>query len=330
MFDTARLRLTAWYLAILAVLMLLLSAALYDILLHLQQSEARAIVPLAHHGVAGLFARNEHTLALQIGAIDLGVLVLATLGAYVLAGHTLRPLQEAMDRQERFAVAASHELRTPLTVLQGTLEVALLRDRTPDEYKNILSGAAVEAARMGTLVGDLLALARTQSDRETLARQPLDLAEVAREAAADARPLAAHKGQTLEVALQGPLPARGDHLKLRQVLVNLLDNAITYTPRGGTIRLSARHARGHAVIEVRDTGPGIAPQHLPHLFEPFYRVDSARGASAGHSGLGLALASWITQAHGGHLTVESHVGVGTVFTLSLPLAGRTRDSGQPA
>src|SRR5438045_8981625 len=116
-------------------------------------------------------SRRRHTRCLSdwssdVCSSDLGMLILAALGAYVLAGRTLRAIQEAMERQERFAVAASHELRTPLTVLQGTLEVALLRERPPAEYKEILSGAATEAARLGTLVGDLLALARVQGDRE--------------------------------------------------------------------------------------------------------------------------------------------------------------------
>src|SRR5919201_123507 len=246
MFGTARLRLTLWYLAVLAAIVLLLSLALYDVLLRLQQAEAQALGRVVRHGVAQLFARDAQALAWQIGAIDLGMLILASLGAYVLAGRTLRPIQAAMDRQLRFAVAASHELRTPLTVLQGTMEVAL----------------------------------------------------------------------------EGGRPAKGDRLKLRQALTNLLDNAVTYTPEGGTIRLTARQDHGRAVIAVRDTGPGIAAQHLPHLFEPFYRVDAARGGGSGHSGLGLALAAWIIRAHGGHLSVESRVGVGTVFTLSLPLASR--------
>src|ERR687886_1165027 len=182
MFSTARLRLTLWYLAVLAAIVILLSLALYDVLIRLQQAEEQAIGRVVRHGVAQLFAREAHALAWQIGFIDLGMLILAALGAHVLAGRTLRPIQEAMDRQLHFAVAASHELRTPLTVLQGTLEVALLRERTPQEYKELLSKAATEAARMGTLVGDLLALARVQSERELLARAPLDLRAVAREA----------------------------------------------------------------------------------------------------------------------------------------------------
>src|SRR5437763_5668788 len=210
MFSAARLRLTLWYLAVLGTIVVLLSVVLYDVLLRLQQAEALALGHVMRHGVVQLFARDERALAWQIGAIDLGLLVLAALGAYVLAGRTLWPIQEAMERQERFAVAASHELRTPLTVLQGTLEVALLRDRTSTEYKEILSKAAAEAARMGTLVADLLALARVQGDWDLLARTPLDLRVVAREAAEGVEPLAARKGQTLEVELDGPLPTCGD------------------------------------------------------------------------------------------------------------------------
>src|ERR671929_528579 len=292
MFSAARLHLTLWYLAVVAAIMVLLSLALYDVLSH-EQAEAQVLGRVAYHGAARLFADDGRVLALQLGAIDLGVLALAALGGYVLAGRSLRPIQEVMARQERFAAAASHELRTPLTVLQGTMEVALLRERTPAEYQEILRTAAMEAERMGLLIGDLLALARAQSDRETLVLEPLDLHEVTHEAAEGVRPLAERKGQTLEVALDGALPAEGDRLKLRQALTNLLDNAVTYTPEGGTIRLMARPRLHRAVIAVRDTGPGIAAQHLPHLCEPFYRVDAARGSGSKHSGLGLALAAWL-------------------------------------
>jgi signal transduction histidine kinase len=317
MFDRARLRLTGWYLAILGGIVLALSVALYDALLQVQRSEAATLA--GSHGVARFFAREEHALAVQILAIDLGVLILAALGAYVLAGRTLRPIEETMARQQRFAVAASHELRTPLTVLQGTMEVALLRERTPAEYQAILAEAAAEAGRMGLLVGDLLAVARAESDAAALTREPLDLADVACDAIDDVRPLAERKGQELEVAIDAPLPVRGDRLKLRQALANLLDNAVTYTPAGGTIRVVVRREHGHAVVAVRDTGPGIAPEHLPRLFEPFYRVDEAHAGGTGHAGLGLALVEWIARAHGGRLAVESRVGTGSVFTLTLPL-----------
>ncbi len=187
MFDAARLRLTGWYMAILAAIVILLSVALYDILVQMQQDDLAAFGHAAQRGVARLFADNERALAVEIALIDLGVLMLAALGAYALAGRALRPIQEAMDRQQRFAVAASHELRTPLTVLQGAMEVALLRRRTPEEYEEVLARSAEEAGRMGALIADLLALARTQTDREALTLETLDLRALAR-----ATPTTAH------------------------------------------------------------------------------------------------------------------------------------------
>jgi signal transduction histidine kinase len=319
-FSSARLRLTLWYLAILATIVGLLSLTLYRILVSLQQAELTSVGPTVRRGIAQIFARDEGTLALQIIALDAGVLILAALGAYALAGRTLDPIQQAMERQERFATAASHELRTPLTVLQGSMEVALLNRRTPEEYEQILEQAAAEAQRLGVLVADLLALARAQRDAEALSLELLDLREITREAVAGIRPLAERKRQTLETQLDGSLLVQGDAVKLRQLVSNLLDNAVTYTPPEGRVQVSGRRDRGQVRLEVRDSGPGIAPEHLPRIFEPFYRVDSARSGDAAHSGLGLALAAWIARAHQGHLSVESHPGAGTTFTLTLPAA----------
>jgi signal transduction histidine kinase len=317
MFSAARLRLTLWYLAILTAIVGLLSLVLYHILMSLQQAELRSLRPAIRHGVAGLFARDEGSMALQIVALDAGVLILAALGAYVLAGRTLAPIEQAMERQQRFAAAASHELRTPLTVLQGSMEVALLSRRTPEEYERVLRQAAAEAERMGVLVTDLLTLARVQRDAQALSLGLLDLRDIVREALVGLRPLAQGKGQVLEVRLDGPLLVEGDAGKLRQAVSNLLDNAVSYTPAGGVVRVSGSRERGRVLVQIRDTGPGIAPEHLPHLFEPFYRADRGRGGSDGHAGLGLALAAWIVRAHGGQLSVESRLGAGSVFTITL-------------
>jgi signal transduction histidine kinase len=317
-FSAARLRLTLWYLAILGAIVALLSLVIYRILDSLQDSELHAIGAAQRHGVADLFARDVRLLAVQILALDAGVLILAALGAYVLAGRTLEPIEQAMDRQQRFAAAASHELRTPLTVLRGNMEVALLNRRTVDEYEEILRRSADEATRMGVLVADLLALARAQRDAEALSLELLDLGAIAREAAEGIRPLAEGKQQALELRLDGSLLVQGDPLKLRQVLSNLIDNAVAYTSAGGTILITGRLERRHVLVEVRDSGPGIAAEHLPRIFEPFYRVDAVRSGDSAHTGLGLALAAWIVRAHHGRLSVDSQVGVGTVFSLGLP------------
>jgi signal transduction histidine kinase len=326
--TTLRLRLTLGYLAVLAAVVGLVSLVCYASLLHAHATAVPLARSAPHAAWARLVAAAPAMGVPWLVAGDLGVLLLGALGAYVLAGRTLRPIVEAQARQERFAIAASHELRTPLTVLLGTLEAALLRRRTPEEYEDVLRRAQGAAEHLTILLNDILALAHAECGPETRAADPLDLRAIARAAAADIRAVADGKRQTVALALEGPLPTRGDPRALQQAVTSLLDNAVTYTPVGGTIRLVGRRRRGRALLVVHDTGPGIAPEHLPHLFEPLYRVDPARGNGGGHVGLGLARAAHIAQAHGGRLTIESQVGVGTVATLSLPLdeAGNDADS----
>jgi len=318
LFDAARIRLTLWYLLILVVVVGLLSFGLYELSLLAQQAELHAVQSGSHHGLARIFARDEVTLVLQIAAVDIGVIVLAAAGSYILAGRTLRPIEEVMERQRRFAAAASHELRTPLTALRGNLEVALLNPRTSEEYQEVLDDAIADTERMSHLVKDLTLLARPEVDRTVLRLHPIDLRDTVREAIEDVELLAKDKGQTLDTALDGPLPVRGDAPRLRQVFVNLLENAIRYTPDGGEIHIEGRRDRGRVVLDVRDSGRGIAPEDLGHLFEPFYQADRAR-SSADHVGLGLSLAAWIVRAHTGSIEAASRLGGGSVFTVSLPL-----------
>jgi signal transduction histidine kinase len=318
MFTAARLRLTAWYLLILAIIVALLSLVLYRLLLLTQEAELHAVGSPARHPLVHAFARDEVILAYQIVAVDVGVLLLAAVGAYLLAGRTLRPIEGAMERQRRFAAAASHELRTPLTALQGNLEVALLNPRRSEEYEQILREAVEDTERLGQLVRDLTLLARPEAEGSALRLEPMDLGDAASAAAEDVKLLVTGKGQQLQLNLEEPLPVEGDLLKLRQVFVNLLENAIRYTPERGRICLTGRREHGQAIVEVRDSGTGIAADDLPHLFEPFFQADRAR-SNADHVGLGLSLASWIVHSHGGEIEASSQVGVGTVFTVSLPL-----------
>jgi two-component system, OmpR family, sensor histidine kinase CiaH len=319
MFHAARLRLTAWYLVILAMVVAGLSIALYRILLLTQEAELRVARPASNHPLVHAFAHDEVILAYQIVAVDAAVLLVAAAGAFLLAGRTLRPIEDSMERQRRFAAAASHELRTPLTALQGNLEVGLLNPRSTDEYQQLLRDAVSDAERMGQLVKDLTLLARPEVDRTVLRHEPIDLVDAACAAVKDVELLALRKEQTVESEFNGSLPTVGDAPRLRQVFVNLLENGIRYTPEGGAICIAGRQEHGRAVVEVRDTGVGIAPGELAHLFEPFYRADKAR-SNADHVGLGLSLASWIVHAHSGKISVASQPGVGSVFTVSLPLS----------
>jgi signal transduction histidine kinase len=196
--------------------------------------------------------------------------------------------------------------------------VALLNRRSAEEYEQLLREAVSDTERMGHLVKDLTLLARPDADTTMLRLEPIDLRDVASAAAKDVELLAVDKGQRLEVALDGPLPVKGDAPRLRQVFVNLLENAIHYTPERGEIHLVGKREHGQAVVEVRDTGPGIAAEDLARLFEPFYQADKAR-SNADHVGLGLSLASWIVHAHTGQIEAESQPGLGSVFTVCLPL-----------
>ena len=320
MFSAARLRLTLWYLAILSVVVGLLSLVLYRILVSLRATELRAVGPAERSGIAQLFARDEGRLALQILALDAGIIILAALGAYFLAGRTLSPISRTMERQQWFVAAASHELRTPLTALRSSLEVTLLQPRAPEHYVQAISQAVGEAHRMGALVTDLLTLARFQRDAESLSLGLLDLRDVVRDVVEAVRPLPDQKTLGLKVQLDEPLLVVGDALKLREALTALVENAIAYTPAGGEIRIQGSVQRDQVTLQVGDSGPGMAPEHLPHIFEPFYRVDAARVGNGSHTGLGLALAAWIVRAHRGRLAVESRLGSGSVFTIFLPKA----------
>lgn len=316
MFSTARFRLTAWYVLILAVIVGILSAAIYSLILVAQEGEIHTATSGTRDLLERVMEQDEVSLAYHIAAVDLLVLALCGVGAYMLAGRTLRPIHDAMERQRRFAAAASHELRTPLTALHGSLEVALLRRREPAEYERVLREAVDETERMGHLIQDLMEVARAEEGGFRFGRT--DLSALAAEAVSDVLDRAERKSQRIDLDSNGNVPVRADASKLRQALVNLVDNAVTYTPSGGMVRVVTRIERGSAVLEVRDTGCGIEREHIPHLFEAFYQVDASR-AGRDHVGLGLSLADWIVRAHDGSIRVESQVGVGSAFKVILPL-----------
>ncbi|WP_326826141.1 ATP-binding protein [Streptosporangium sp. NBC_01756] len=223
------------------------------------------------------------------------------------------------ERMRRFVADASHELRTPLTSIRGFAE---FYQQAPDiDAAPLLRRMGSEAVRMGLLVDDLLMLARMDQQRP-MAMRPVDLLAIAADTVHDARILAPARQVTLSVD-GSALIVSGDEVRLRQVVGNLMTNALTHTPDGTSVRmaLSARH--GMAVIEVKDEGPGLNAEQRERVFERFYRVDSARGRRApedGGSGLGLAIVAAIVDAHSGTVAVESCPGEGATFRVSLPLA----------
>lgn len=253
-----------------------------------------------------------------VGALGAGGLAAAGAAGYWLAGRAMQPIVEAMQRQRDFVADASHELRTPLALLRANAEVLA---RHPEQQiadnLDLVDDLIAETGRLGRLVTDLLTLARADAGQLPLAHDPVDLSELGHELVRELHPLAAQRGLGLRAAIAPAVTLRGDADRLRQLGLILLDNALRYTQQGAVTLQVAADAQA-ATLSVADTGPGIAPEHLPHLFDRFYRTDAARNASDGGAGLGLSIAKWIAEAHGGTITVTSTPGQGSAFTVRLP------------
>jgi heavy metal sensor kinase len=233
---------------------------------------------------------------------------------------TLSRLQDAFEQLRRFTADASHELRTPLTAMRSVGEVALQRSANAAEYREVIGSMLEEVDRLTRLVENLLTLTRGESGRIPLSSALVDLSDLTATVSESLHVLAEEKHQSLEVETVSPVRVRCDPAILRQGLINVLHNAIKYTPSGGTIRLVTQHAKsGEAVIEVKDTGPGIPAADRQRIFERFYRVDAGRSREAGGVGLGLAIARWAVEANGGRIEIESEEGQGALFRIVLPL-----------
>lgn len=227
-------------------------------------------------------------------------------------------LQRASESQRRFVDYAAHEMKTPLTVIQGNLEVALQRSRSAEEYRDVLVSNLSQVQRLIVLTRSLLTLARFAGDRPPVDLVPLALQPILSELIDDLTPVAEDRRIRLVLEEEPVRPVLGDAERLKQVFINLLDNALRYTDAGGTVTMRLSGSQDVVRVAVRDTGQGIAEEHLPLLFERFYRTDPARATDSGGHGLGLPIVKEIAEAHHGSLSVESEVGKGSVFTLTLP------------
>jgi two-component system, OmpR family, sensor kinase len=230
---------------------------------------------------------------------------------------TFARLEAAFARQRQFTADASHELRTPLAVLISEAQTTLTRERSAPEYRETVEVCLETAQQMRRLTESLLDLARFDDATEPGAREPVDLATIAETCAGLIRPLAASRRVSIACELT-PAATLGDATRLEQVVTNLLANALHYSPDGGTVTLRTSADNGAAILSVTDTGAGIAPEDLPHIFERFYRADKSRARSEGRAGLGLAICRAICGAHGGRIEVQSELRRGSTFMVKLP------------
>lgn len=230
---------------------------------------------------------------------------------------TFARLDAAFAQQQQFTSDAAHELRTPVSVMLTQTQTTLNRERSAAEYRETLESCQRAAQRMRRLIESLLELARLDAGQQQMKRMQFDLAQTARDCVTLVSPLA--EARRVKIIFEAPpLPCTGDPERLGQVVTNLLTNAITYNNDNGEVRVSGETKSGSLILTVQDTGIGISAGDLPHVFDRFYRADKSR--TSGNTGLGLAISKAIAEAHGGAIEVSSQLGVGTVFTLRLPIS----------
>ncbi len=309
--------------------MALLSASLYEFHSHDVERLGRARIAPVTPGETRIaedtpsFGEYLERLGRSIVFADL-VTILAGGGlSYVLASRTLRPVKEAVEAEQRFFANAAHDLRTPLAVMRSETEVALRAGLVRGaDARTVLASSLEEIDRMSTMIEQMLDLARSGSPSPHARSRlmPLDLASLARHVADKMSPRAQRRGVRLTIDAPHAAPVNGDPQALERALFNVLENAVTYTPDGGSVTVRVAPHGNHVDLSVVDDGIGIMPEDLPHITEPFFRGDRSRGVHSGGTGLGLAIARSVVEEHRGSLRAESRPNAGTTIVLRLPLS----------
>ena len=280
--------------------------------------EAGTVVAVVQVGEPREVVRGTITrLILVLIPIGLGALILAGAGGLFMARRAMRPVQDAFDRQRAFIADASHELKTPLTLMRADAEV-LSRSPALADDRELAEDLVAETDRMNAVLSDLLLLARLDTEQIAFDHKPFDLGAIIAATARRFKPRAEAEGISLTVKTSDSLEAQGDPARTGQILAALLDNAFQFTPSGGHIDIIGSSIDHRVEAIVRDSGPGIAPEHLHHIFDRFYRAEAARTREGGGTGLGLAIARDLARAQGGELAAENAVDGGAIFRLRLP------------
>ncbi len=277
--------------------------------------------PFEHHisvvTIAGSIALGNLRTALLI--LNGLLLVIIPFGAWFLTSKTLAPMQKSFEQQKQFVSDASHELRTPLSIVSGEMEVVLKKGRTTKEYQHVIKSSKEEIDRLASLVGNLLYLARGDHGKNRASFRPVDLTDLLCSVLANFLPKI--KEKHLKLHFNPPvasLTVNGQVTMLRTLFVNLVDNAIKYTPKKGVLEIRVFSSGQEAVVEIEDTGIGIDAKNKEKIFNRFYRVEASRSETKGF-GLGLAIAKSIIEWHKGKIWVKSVPGQGTIFIISLPI-----------
>jgi signal transduction histidine kinase len=266
------------------------------------------------------FAQTIVRLRYQALAVDGVVFVIIGITGLWYARRTMKPIRDALDNQRRFIADASHELRTPLAIMKADFDLARSPESDSEELRAAVDSGAEEVDRMTAIVADLLMLSRIDAREEQIVRECVDLRWLLEAMVAKLGAFAALRG--VRIVFAGgdrEIVALADADRLQRALLNLCRNAIEHSPHGGEVALHITRQANRALIEVRDAGAGMTKEQLAHAFERFYRAERSRSSAIGNSGLGLPIAKWIVEAHGGTLSLTSQPGKGTLASVGLPL-----------
>lgn len=326
MFKSARLKLTAWYLLIIMFISLSFSFVIYGFVSNeINRFAAAQRFRIERRFVPSIIEENlineiHNRLLLSLGIVNVSILLISGTLGYFLAGRTLTPIQTMVDDQNRFVSDASHEFRTPLTSLKSAMEVGLRNKKlTITQARKLISDNITDVNHLQTLSDGLLQLAQFQKPNNSIKFDSIFLEDIVTKAIQKVGPIAQNKSvsfvnRTKNIQFQGNLNS------LIDLLVILLDNAVKYSPAKTKVSLLSKKFKNNLQFSVSDTGIGISPLDLPHIFNRFYRADIARSNSDINGyGLGLSIAQKIVESHHGSISVDSKVGQGSTFIIHLPL-----------
>lgn len=320
MFRSATFKLTSWYLAIIIAISLLFSVVIYTIASREVATRIDDWQSASSYSTSRFLAireqqlhRAEANLIASLAITNITIWTIGGIGSYYLARRSLRPIKEAHEAQSRFTSDASHELRTPLTSMKAEIEVALRDPKlNKSEMRELLSSNLEEVDKLTKLAQTLLQLSRLDHNALTYEKLPL------KKLLASVKDRFKNANRTIVISSESAHKVWGNRASIEELITILMDNAIKYSPAGSTIRITTISKKHMVGFEIINSGPGIAPTALPHIFDRFYRVDSARSNSSKNGyGLGLSLAKKIVELHGGELTVSSAINADTTFRVLL-------------
>ncbi|MDB4978955.1 MAG: hypothetical protein JWM56_1141 [Candidatus Peribacteria bacterium] len=316
LFLKARLKLSALYSLFVFMLLAACSGLLYyELVINITDSFGDQLSAGSPQAYA--LHNTLEKLRTSIIVTDTIIILIVAVLSYLFAGWTLRPIRISLETRKRFAADASHELRTPLTAMKTELEVAL-RDASlkPKEMRNIFRSALEEVGHMTFLTEQLLFLSRMDA-LSPMTFTSVNLSRLADHAVVKMKKIAREEGLTLETSIMPEVHIQGHAHDLERVLYNLIQNAVTYTKKG-SIHVRLEQSGTSVTLSVEDTGIGIPAKHVPHIFDRFYKADTARDSKEGGAGLGLAITKEIVQRHGGQMDIQSEPGKGTTFSIRFP------------